>query len=430
MEFNLCPLQKRIVRGTQSEILQTPYANDSDNAWYVNFNNGNVNWNNLSNDNLVRPVRQHSISNSPLVLMFTIEQLWKAYRDCLCKKRGTISALRFEVDRERNLFALLDELRSRTYKISQHICFVINDPTPREIFAADFRDRIVHHLLCNEIASLFEVDFVETSFANRKGKGTHKAVDQLRTELRKGGFFLKLDSQAFFRSINKDVLYRLLEMKLQSAGKDAAWTDEMLWLCETIIFHDPVKDHFFTGKFSRDIIPPSKSLFYSNGTGLPIGNLTSQFFGNVYMNELDQHVRALGFRHVRYVDDFVLFSDSKKALVDAIPKIDAFLKENLRLSIHPKKVILQGVAKGVDFLGYFVKPTHTLVRGKVVSRLKKKIAAEDESVPMLNSYFGHFRHANSFGLRKSICQKMAALHSDPDCRRFIAPSFKTPIQAA
>lgn len=360
----------------------------------------------------VRPVRQHSISNSPSVLMtYTTEKLWKAYHDCLSKKKGTISAIKFEVDREKNLFTLLDELRNRTYQISQHICFIIKEPTPREIFAADFRDRIVHHLLCNEIAPLFEHGFIETSFANRKAKGTHKAVECLRTEMRRGGFFLKLDIRAFFRSIDKDILYEILEKKLHSLKKDAIWTDDILWLCRTIIYHDPIKNYAFRGEYPRSIIPPSKSLFFANGKGLPIGNLTSQFFGNVYLNEMDQYIQSLGFRHVRYVDDFVVFSDDKKELIELLPKIDAFLKQHLHLAIHPKKMILQHVSKGADFLGYFVRPTYTLARRKVVSRLKKKIWQGGASMPVLNSYLGHFIHANSFGLRKSICEKVSMMSS-------------------
>ncbi len=353
-------------------------------------------------------------------MTFTIDKLWQAYRDCLCKKKNTVSALKFEMNREMNLFTLLDELQNRTYKISRHVCFIINDPTPREIFAANFRDRIVHHFLCNEIAHFFEDDFIETSFANRKGKGTHKAVQALRIELKKGGFFLKLDIQAFFRSIDKEILHSLLEKKICSLNKEAPWKEDILWLCRTIIFHDPVKDHIFTGKFAKSTIPPSKSLFYSNGRGLPIGNLTSQFFANVYLNELDQYIQSLGFKHIRYVDDFVLLSAKKENLIVAISKINIFLKEHLHLSLHPKKIILQDVDKGIDFLGYFVRPQYTLVRKKVVSRLKKKIRQGNADISVLNSYFGHFIHANTYGLRKSICEKITSFKFDSEYRKFIS----------
>lgn len=395
-----------------SQRFSKPYADNSNNAWNVNFNNGNVNWNNVNNNNYVRPVRQHSTSISPSVLMtYTTENLWRAYHDCLSKKKSTISAIKFEIDREKNLFALLDELQNRTYAISQHICFIIKEPTPREIFAADFRDRIVHHLLCNEIAPLIETEFIDTSFANRKGKGTHKAVECLRIEMKKEGYFLKLDIQAFFRSIDKDILFRILENKIRSLGKDKTWIDDILWLCKTIIYHDPINNYIFRGQYPRNVIHPSKSLFFSEGKGLPIGNLTSQFFGNLYLNEMDQYIQSLGFKHVRYVDDFIVFSENKQSLIDLLPKIDLFVKEHLHLSIHPKKIILQHVSKGADFLGYFVRPSYTLVRKKVLSRFKKKMWEGNYEIATLNSYLGHFIHANSYHLRKSICEKVSAITS-------------------
>ena len=131
--------------------------------------------------------------------IFTIEKLFKAYGDCIKNKKNTANALKFELKREKNLFLLLSELKSRKYEISRHICFVVKEPSPREIFAGDFRDRVVHHLLCNEIQKLFEIDFIESSYANRKNKGTHKAVRELRFYLVRGGrnkqrlYYLKMD---------------------------------------------------------------------------------------------------------------------------------------------------------------------------------------------------------------------------------------------
>ena len=119
--------------------------------------------------------------------IFTIEKLYKAYTQCLKNKKNTVNALKFEMKREENILLLLSELKSMKYKISRHICFVVTEPSPREIFASDFRDRVVHHLLCNEIQNFFEQDFIESSYANRKGKGTHKAVRELKFHLVRGG---------------------------------------------------------------------------------------------------------------------------------------------------------------------------------------------------------------------------------------------------
>ncbi len=156
--------------------------------------------------------------------IFTLQNLYRAYKDCHRGKKKTANALLFELNREKNLIQLLSELQSGRYQISRHVCFIIAYPTPREIFAADFRDRIVHHLLCNEIFALFEQDFIYNSFANRKGKGTHRAVTKARQFIaevgreRKGNYYLKLDIQSFFRSIDKHILFSLINEKISVGG--------------------------------------------------------------------------------------------------------------------------------------------------------------------------------------------------------------------
>jgi len=145
--------------------------------------------------------------------IFTFENVYKAYLDCRKRKKNTINALNFELRREHNIFDLVSELKERSYEVSRHICFVIQKPTLREIFAADFRDRVVHHLLYNELSPLFERDFIDRSYANRAGKGTHKAAYQVRRDLIDcpNGYALKLDIKSFFRSINKDILFSIVE---------------------------------------------------------------------------------------------------------------------------------------------------------------------------------------------------------------------------
>ena len=313
--------------------------------------------------------------------IFTLEKIWQAYKDCQTHKRNTINALKFELNRERNLTKLLYDLQSRKYEISRHICFIVTKPTPREIFAADFRDRIVHHLLYRELYHVIDADLIPHSYANRRGKGTHAAVYRLRTLIQRGNtggdFYLKLDVKSFFRSIDRAVLFRILEDKLTgkapgyvfNESHDDNWRKEVLWLIQKIIFNDPTENFLYRGNpAKKNLIPKSKSLFYSAGRGLPIGNLTSQFFANVYLNELDQFItKTLGFnRYVRYVDDFVLLSEDKEKLRVSVKVIDDFLQERLHLSIHPSKIVLQPVSSGVDYLGYFVKPTHMLVRQKVI----------------------------------------------------------------
>ena len=352
--------------------------------------------------------------------IFTFEKLYRAYKECLINKKNTANALKFEMNREKNLSKLLYDLQTGKYEISRHICFIVTEPSPREIFAGDFRDRIVHHLLCKEIGIIFEHDFIESSYANRKGKGTHKAVKELKYHLVRGGkdrqrlYFLKMDIKGFFRNIDKSILWNIIEKKIQESSGDENWKKEVLWLAKKIIFHDPASNYIFKGKEeTKKLIPREKSLLFGDrNTGLPIGNITSQFFANIYLNELDHFVKeTLGFeRYIRYVDDFIILDEDKEGLKEATNEVGRFLKEKLHLKLCESKTILQRVEKGIDFLGYYVKPSHTLVRRKVVGRFKKKLYnLKNQSIKkilsMINSYFGHFIHANSFRLRRRIWEK-------------------------
>ncbi len=353
--------------------------------------------------------------------IFTIEKIYKAYNDCLKNKKSTVNALRFETDREKKLFKLLKDLQTRRYKISKHICFVVTIPTTREIFAADFRDRIVHHLLFNEIREIFENDFIEESYANRVGKGTHGAVKKIKFYMVRGGinrqklYFLKMDIKGFFRNIDKGVLFNEIKSVILKSNKDCWWKDEILWLLEIIIFHDPTTSYVFKGSIkNKNIVPRSKSLFFGDrNKGLPIGNLTSQFFANIYLNKLDHFIKEdLGFyRYVRYVDDFVVLDEDKQKLEETIKKVNKFIEEQLKITLSKDKIFLMDIGHGLDFLGYYIKPTHTLVRRKVVKRFKDKMIKNKnkdnglyslEFLPVIKSYYGHFEHANSFNLIKKF----------------------------
>ncbi len=215
--------------------------------------------------------------------IFTMDNLYRAYKQCIKNKKNTTNALRFEMNREQNLLNLLEDLKSGEYKISRHICFVIKSPSPREVFASDFRDRVVQHLLCNEIESIFEKDFLDSSFANRVGKGTHRAFKRARFFITRGGlnrqklFYLKMDIKSFFRSIHKETLWKIMQSEIFLQDKSELWKKEVLWITKIIIFHDPAQDFIFKGKkWTKKLIPIQKSLLSGDSTrGLPIGNITS-----------------------------------------------------------------------------------------------------------------------------------------------------------
>jgi len=217
-------------------------------------------------------------------------------------------------------------------------------------------------------------------------------------------------------SIDHDILFSIFKKFISKQDKPNQWEEEVLWLARTIIFYKPTKNYLIKGSPSLfKLIPPRKSLFESGeNAGLPIGNYSSQFFANLYLNELDQFIkRELKCRYyVRYVDDFILLDRDKEKLKFWRDEINDFLKENLKLELNLNKIKIQPIDKGIDFLGYFVKPDYTLVRKKVVKRLKDKLYRLNnakEGIPGLNkilatinSYYGHFKHASSFNLRKHI----------------------------
>ncbi len=250
------------------------------------------------------------------------------------------------------------------------MCFVIKDPVYREVFAASFRDRIVHHLLYNWLSPIFERYFIYDSYSCREGKGTLFGVQSLSHHIRscsenyqKPCYILKLDIEGYFMSINRQRLFDLVSSRLLSYSSRHKCDFDVplaLRLLSLVIFNDPTKGCYRKGRLSDwNSIPRSKSLFYAKeGCGLPIGNLTSQLFSNIYLSPLDEFVkRDLKFTHYgRYVDDFFLVSQSRDALLEAIPKIRDFLFSSLYLRLHPRKVHLASMEKGVRFLGQVVRP--------------------------------------------------------------------------
>ncbi|TDV39572.1 reverse transcriptase (RNA-dependent DNA polymerase) [Paraburkholderia caballeronis] len=323
-----------------------------------------------------------------------------AYFDCRETKRNTRSALEFEQNLERNLGELYDMLIDGSYRPGRSICFVVTRPKPREVWAADFRDRIVHHLLYNRIGRRFERAFIADSCACIKGRGTLYAAERLESKVRsitqnwtRRAHYLKLDLANFFVSIDKRVLLDLLVAKIP----------EPFWraLTETVLMHDPRADFAYRGDPARmNLVPPHKRLLGQQAhLGLPIGNLSSQFFANVYLDVLDQHAKhQLRARHyIRYVDDFVFLHESVDWLNAVLADVTAFLPERLGAQINPRKTILQPIDRGVDFVGQVIQPwrreTRKRTRNEALSRVAATPAAD--LMQVANSYFGLLRQASA-----------------------------------
>lgn len=322
----------------------------------------------------------------------------QAYLDCRRTKRNSTNALAFEANLERNLCRLNDELLEGRYQPGKSICFVITRPKPREVWAAEFRDRIVHHLLYNRISPRFYAGFIADSCACIPGRGTLYGAKRLEAKIRsltqnwsKPAHYLKLDLANFFVSIDKRVVRELLSRRI-----DGWW----LQLAEQVLFHDPRQDFELRG--DPDLlarVPAHKRLTSQSAhRGLPIGNLSSQFFANVLLDALDQHIKHdLRCRHyVRYVDDMVLLHESPQWLNAARADIEAWLPQHLGLRLNPVKTILQPVDRGVDFVGQVIKPWYRTTRrrtfNEAISRTKQIPA--DELFETANSYFGLLRQAS------------------------------------
>lgn len=356
--------------------------------------------------------------------IFTDANLLKAYLDCRRHKRATINALKFEMNLELNLDTLLQQLQNRTYKPGKSICFVVTIPKPREIFASEFRDRVTHHLLINQVQKIWEKQiFLDDSYSCRPEKGNHYGVKRLHQYVKEFKYYGAFDIANFFGSLDKRITYELFSKVIETSNRPNWWKAEILWLSKVVIFHNSADNYTYKGdKSLLALIPPHKSLINKDKfLGMPIGNLTSQFLANVYLNELDQFAtKTLKIKgYGRYVDDFVIFANSRKEIKNWREQIKDFLQRQLGLELHPKKQQIQPTSHGLPFVGYFIKPYGVTVRRNVIKTLKNKIynwvqAGEDITTiaPSLNSYYGHLGKAKSTRLRRHLISE----HLSPDLK--------------
>ncbi len=342
------------------------------------------------------------------------EDLFNAYFDARQNKRNTINALAFERNFESKLFYLFDEIMQRNYELKKGICFIVNKPVKREIFAADFRDRVIHHFIYNYISPIFEGKFINDTYSCRKGKGVHYGIKRADHFIRscsdnyhRDCYILRLDIKSYFISIRKELLYR--KVKEELIKKEDRLTFDfplILYLLEKTIFNDPTANCIVKGsRADWNNFPKEKSLFYvKEGCGLPIGNLTSQLFGNVYLSNFDHFVkRELKMKYYgRYVDDLIFVHQSKDYLKSIIPKVREYLKEEDYLELHPRKTYLQHFSKGVCFLGAVIKPYRKYLSKRVKGNIFEYLESGGGDRNTLNSYLGLMGHFSTFNMKKKL----------------------------
>lgn len=344
-----------------------------------------------------------------------IDLIYEAYYDCRKNKKRKKSSIEYSWEYEKNLNNLTSELLNGTYKPTTSIVFPITRPKLREIFAANFKDRIVHHLIINKFGKIIDNEMIEDSYNCRKGKGLFYGINRLKEEIErlsenytKEVYVLNGDIEGFFMSIDKNKLWQMLEYIIRDNYKesDIEW---WLRLFKIVIMHRPELDCIIHGDANLlKKLPNNKTLFRTNGKGLPIGNLPSQICGNLYRTPFDKKIigelNGKGFYCV-FVDDFRIVSCNKKLLQKIAVKAKKYLKEYLGLTLHRKKFSITKCKQGVKFTGYIIKPWGIYTGNRIVNNafhvfsLNKPI---DNMLPRYNSYMGFLIHSKSYAIRWNL----------------------------
>lgn len=409
--------------GWASEFKACGIASPSGYAWNVNLNNGNSNRNNQDNHNHVLAVRAGECQDD-----VSFRSLHTAYRKARRGKKPSVDQMAFDSNWIDRLIEIEKRLRTGTWHPSAPTCFIATAPKAREIHAPAFSDRVVHHLIVPPLEALYEPTFIHDSYSNRPGKGTHVAVSRLQDFVRQvasgqgGGYYLQLDIRNFFNSIHRPTLYALLKTRMERAGFPEWLRRAVHALLTYPLSRTGVR--WACTLAEREQVPAHKRLDNAApGCGIAIGNLSSQFFANVYLDRLDQFVKheLKAQRYLRYVDDFVLVHRDLVQLEGWRVKIQAFLRSELGLELKADQR-LAPLSQGIDFLGYVTYPTHTVVRRRVIGHVRAKLAnwerlnvrdgeivGDREACENLRSlwasYTGHFSHASSHRLVRRIVDR-------------------------
>lgn len=342
--------------------------------------------------------------------IYNFKNLLSAYQAARKCKRYKRNIVDYGFFLESNLLKLRQELITENYSPSSYVCFTVFDPKIRKVAAPAFRDRVLQHSLVSQIEPLFDSKFIYDSFACRKNKGTHFGLQRIKKFLQAARsihgkdteiYCLRMDIQKYFASMSWDVLLSIINKTVPC--------DRTKRLIEKIMTRHKcfdINSHPITAP--EDVVKPDLR------QGVPIGNLTSQLFANIYLNELDHFVKeTLHIRwYARYMDDFLVIHPDKDYLKQTKEDIRIFLERQLGLRLHPKKVIIQNVKTGVPFVGYLIFYDHVLVRGKTLLRMRQKLklkrmkavknGEEHKLEATYSSIRGHLKHANAYGLAKNL----------------------------
>lgn len=350
------------------------------------------------------------------------DEVCEAYLECRRTKRHTLAALEYEQEHELNNLQLWKELNEGTYEIGRSIGFCVTRPKVREVFAASFRDSIVHHILMRKFLGLFEEEMIDSSYNCRKGKGVIYGVKDVQRKIQRithGGqreaWCLSCDIQGFFMAIDTEIAFRIVEQTIRDNydGEDMEW---WITLFRKIIFHRPFDNYVWHGDARlRESLPETKRITGKNG--LTIGNFPNQIIANLYMTIFDRWLLprlSIDEDYARFVDDFRVFSTDKHRLLNILHDSRLFLKERLHLTLHPNKIDIGRVAQGVRFCGYVIRHDRIYAGNHIVGNIRNVMRHydNDKDVDRLirswNSYMGFLSHANTYNIRCRLWRKLDA----------------------
>ncbi|MDP3917285.1 MAG: reverse transcriptase domain-containing protein [Nanoarchaeota archaeon] len=339
--------------------------------------------------------------NEIYLKIISLENLYFAYKKARKHKTKKEYVIEFEENLQENLIKLHEELEAKTYNPEPLKIFILRDPKTRKISKSAFRDRVVHHALIKVIEPIFDKSFIYDSCANRIGKGNLFALKRFNLfkrkvtcNLRKEAFCFKADIKHYFQEVNHKVLIKIIQRKIKDENAN--------WLIKKILKNgsNKIQQKSFSEK------------------GMPLGNLTSQFFANVYLNELDYFVKhRLKVKHyIRYVDDFVILHKSRQQLKILESKIKEFLIDKLMIELHPDKSRIISLSRGIDFVGFRTFYYHKLLRKRnirsILNKVKEYKNKEINKDKILESFYGwnaYAKWADSFKLRKEVVKKITLL---------------------
>jgi len=337
--------------------------------------------------------------------LVSFENIFLAFTKAVKGKGYKLYVLEFMKDFEHNILALQQSLINKSYQPGNYTAFFIYEPKKRMISAAPFADRIMHHCVINVIGPIFEATFVSQSYANQVNKGTHRAIRDVQSAMRLHRYVLHCDIRKYFPSIDHEILKNIIRRKIKDP--------DILWLINLIIDssnpQEPVLDYFP----GDDLLAPA-----DRRRGLPIGNLTSQFFANVYLTGFDHFVKQqLDCRfYYRYVDDMVVVASDKNYLWNICYEMGCYL-EGLRLRLHPYKQHVRPVDRGIRFLGQIIYPDRRLLPKKNIRRFMRRmkkfqklyaegVVAFEQVNHSFQSWLGHAKQAHTYSLRRSLLGKI------------------------